>query len=208
MGNDQNIPNTSSTKKSRIRSLSRWLAAVCVPLLGLVLFLPTMLGSKWIYDPLLKRLANDDFELGIDSVKLSWFSPLEFQGITVRQTIPTDSEPIGASSSTPFPSAPLISIHSIQSNRGLFGYLLNGRNLGRIQINEPKLGIALLEDGSNVERLIHALNNSQKQKQSQTQTNAKSQPKLDLDIYPFLPRANVATTSPASYMSLMTEGQS
>ena len=182
MGNDQNIPNTSSTKKSRIRSLSRWLAAVCVPLLGLVLFLPTMLGSKWIYDPLLKRLANDDFELGIDSVKLSWFSPLEFQGITVRQTIPTDSEPIGASSSTPFPSAPLISIHSIQSNRGLFGYLLNGRNLGRIQINEPKLGIALLEDGSNVERLIHALNNSQKQKQSQTQTNAKSQPKLDLDI--------------------------
>ena len=135
-----------------------------------------MLGSKWIYDPLLKRLANDDFELGIDSVKLSWFSPLEFQGITVRQTIPPDSEP--------FSSAPLVSIRSIQSNRGLFGYLLNGRNLGRIQINEPKLGIALLEDGSNVERLIHALNNSQKQKQSQTQTqtNAKSQPKLDLDI--------------------------
>lgn len=180
MGNNQNIPNTSSTKKSRIRSLSRWLAAVCVPLLGLVLFLPTMLGSKWIYDPLLKRLANDDFELGIDSVKLSWFSPLEFQGIIVRQTIPTDSEPIGASSSTPFPSAPLISIRSIQSNRGLFGYLLNGRNLGRIQINEPKLGIALLEDGSNVERLIHALNNSQTQ--SQSQSNAKSQPKLDLDI--------------------------
>ena len=180
MGNNQNIPNTSSTKKSRIRSLSRWLAAVCVPLLGLVLFLPTMLGSKWIYDPLLKRLANDDFELGIDSVKLSWFSPLEFQGITVRQTIPTDSEPISASSSTPLPSAPLISIRSIQSNRGLFGYLLNGRNLGRIQINEPKLGIALLEDGSNVERLIHALNNSQTQTQSQA--NAKSQPKLDLDI--------------------------
>jgi hypothetical protein len=178
MGNDQNIPIASSTKKSCMRSFSRWLAVVCVPLLGLVLFLPTMLGSKWIYDPLLKRLANDDFELGIDSVKLSWFSPLEFQGITVRQTIPTDSEPIGASSSTPFPSAPLISIRSIQSNRGLFGYLLNGRNLGRIQINEPKLGIALLEDGSNVERLIHALNNSQ----TQTQTNTKSQPKLDLDI--------------------------
>lgn len=182
MGNDQNIPNTSSTKKSRIRSLSRWLAAVCVPLLGLVLFLPTMLGSKWIYDPLLKRLANDDFELGIDSVKLSWFSPLEFQGITVRQTIPTDSEPSSASSSTPFPGAPLISIRSIQSNRGLFGYLLNGRNLGRIQINEPKLGIALLEDGSNVERLIHALNNSQTQTPLQPQPQGKSQLKLDLDI--------------------------
>jgi len=36
----------------------------------------------------------------------------------------------------------------------------------------------------------------------------KRPPKLDLDIYPYLPRATVATTSPASYMSLMTEGQS
>ena len=36
----------------------------------------------------------------------------------------------------------------------------------------------------------------------------KRPPKLDLDIYPYLPRANVATTSPASYLSLMTEGQS
>jgi hypothetical protein len=35
----------------------------------------------------------------------------------------------------------------------------------------------------------------------------KRPPKLDLDIYPYLPRANVATTSPASYMSLMTEAQ-
>jgi hypothetical protein len=36
----------------------------------------------------------------------------------------------------------------------------------------------------------------------------KRPPKLDLDIYPYLPRANVATTSPASYKSLMAEGQS
>lgn len=27
--------------------------------------------------------------------------------------------------------------------------------------------------------------------------------KLDLDIYPYLPKANVGTTSAASYMSLM-----
>jgi hypothetical protein len=29
-------------------------------------------------------------------------------------------------------------------------------------------------------------------------------PKLDLDVYPYLPRANVATTSAASYMSLLS----
>ena len=33
----------------------------------------------------------------------------------------------------------------------------------------------------------------------------KRPPKLDLDVYPYLPRANVATTSAASYMSLLSE---
>lgn len=28
-------------------------------------------------------------------------------------------------------------------------------------------------------------------------------PKLDLDVYPYLPKANVGTTSAASYLSLM-----
>jgi hypothetical protein len=31
----------------------------------------------------------------------------------------------------------------------------------------------------------------------------KGPPRLDLDFYPYLPRANVGMTNPASYMSLM-----
>jgi hypothetical protein len=31
----------------------------------------------------------------------------------------------------------------------------------------------------------------------------KRPPRLDLDFYPYLPRANVATTQPSSYMSLL-----
>jgi CO dehydrogenase/acetyl-CoA synthase gamma subunit (corrinoid Fe-S protein) len=30
---------------------------------------------------------------------------------------------------------------------------------------------------------------------------------LDLDVYPYLPKANVGTTSAASYMSLMQRGK-
>jgi hypothetical protein len=30
-------------------------------------------------------------------------------------------------------------------------------------------------------------------------------PRLDLDVYPYLPRATVTTTSAASYMSLLSE---
>ena len=33
----------------------------------------------------------------------------------------------------------------------------------------------------------------------------KRPPKLDLNVYPYLPRANVEATSAASYMALMTE---
>jgi hypothetical protein len=36
----------------------------------------------------------------------------------------------------------------------------------------------------------------------------KRPPKLDLDCYPYLPRANVAATSAASYMCLMAGGAS
>ena len=32
-------------------------------------------------------------------------------------------------------------------------------------------------------------------------------PRLDLDVYPFLPRTNIATTSASSYMSLLTGGE-
>ena len=33
----------------------------------------------------------------------------------------------------------------------------------------------------------------------------KRPPRLDLDIYPYLPKALVETTKPASYMSLMAQ---
>jgi hypothetical protein len=33
-------------------------------------------------------------------------------------------------------------------------------------------------------------------------------PKLDLDVYPYLPRAHVGTTSAASYLCLMSGGAS
>ena len=32
-------------------------------------------------------------------------------------------------------------------------------------------------------------------------------PRLDLDVYPFLPRTNIATTSAASYMRLLAGGE-
>ena len=83
-----------------------------------VLMLPTILGTKWIYQPLVDRLAADDFDLSIDSVHLRWFTPLRFERIYIAQ-----ADGLG-----------LVSIAEIRSNRSLFGFLLGGRQLGRIEI--------------------------------------------------------------------------
>jgi len=138
---------------------------------GLVflLALPTMLGSKWIYEPIIQRLAKDQFKLEIGAVKLSWFGSLEFDQIQISQTV---------DGLVPNEFPPLVTIRAIKSNRGLLGYLVNGRNLGRVEILEPKLDIALLEDGSNLERLVTSIEGDQ----SKETTQKKSKPKLDLDL--------------------------
>jgi hypothetical protein len=146
----------------------RWLGILLfgAGLLIVVLALPTMLGSRWIYEPLLKRLARDQFVLDIESVKLRWFSPIEFNGVSISQ------------SQNEKASSPLVFIRSIRSNRGLVGYLLNGRNLGRVEILDPQLDIALLEDGTNLERLVKSIEGSS----SDSVPKSKSQPKVDLDL--------------------------
>ena len=65
----------------------------------------------------------------------------------------------------------------------MVGYLLNGRSLGRVEIMEPKIDIALLEDGSNLERLVKSIEGTQ----GGTSSSPKSQPKLDLDHHWFRP---------------------
>ncbi len=149
----------------------RWLKGFGIVGIGILVFifaLPTILGSRWIYEPLIKRLALDQFTLDIESVQLSWFSSLEFQGISISQS---DS----AKGATP-----LVSIRSIKSNQGLLGYLINGRNLGRVEIMEPKLDIAMLEDGSNLERLVKSIEGSNRD--TAAGPKPKTQPKLDLDL--------------------------
>jgi len=143
---------------------------LALTLAGFVLFLPAMLGSKWVYEPLIKRLARDKFILTIDSVKLNWFSPLEFRGIAIKQAIsPNESNT----------SSSIVSIEAIKSNRGLLGYLWNGRNLGRIEIQKPRIDIALLEDGTNLERLLDSIQEKDPLKQP---VDKKPLAKLDLEV--------------------------
>lgn len=171
VSNSTGVSSTAinANPKRRNRHLLKIAGALGLGFFLLLLALPTMLGSRWIYEPLIQRLAQDQFQLEIDSVKLRWFSPLEFQGISIRDSGAPDTKSL---------SVPLVTIRSVKSNRGLLGYLINGRNLGRIEVLEPKIDIALLENGSNLERLVKSIQGKQKAKSSES----KTQPKLDLDL--------------------------
>lgn len=155
----------SPRKKRRIVLL-----ILTLVLFGFVLILPSILGSKWVYEPLIRRLAQEKFVLTIDSVSLNWLSPLEFRGIAIQQATAPN-----ASASEPS----ILSIESIRSNRGLLGYLWNGRNLGRIEIEKPRIDIALLENGTNLERLVHSVQGTPS---ATAPVNKKPLAKLDLHV--------------------------
>ncbi len=126
-------------------------------------FLPTIAGSKWIMEPVIKRLAQDRFVLTTEAVRLRWFSPLEIRGIVIKQ----DGD------------VPLLTIDEIRSDRGLFGYLIGGRTLGQLEINKPTIDIELLANESNLSRFINAVRGSN---DSTEDTKPKSKPLFDIDI--------------------------
>lgn len=124
--------------------------------------LPTILGARWIYQPLVDQLAADDFRLQIASVKLRWLSPLKFEGVELHET---DGQS-------------LLTVSEIKTDRGLLWYLIGGRKLGRIEIVRPTLDVELLKDGSNLDRIIHSIDKA-------TRTDrpvAKEPPAFDIEI--------------------------
>ena len=147
----------------RMKQLAIFCLALSALLLVGVLLLPTILGTKWIYQPLVDRLAADNFDLSIDSVHLRWFSPLSFERIDVKQ-----SDGLG-----------LVSIAEIRSDRSLLGYFLGGRRLGRIEIVRPTVDIKLLADDSSLDRLIKAIEGKAKAEAGDKQ---KSKPRIDIEI--------------------------
>jgi hypothetical protein len=126
-------------------------------------FLPTLAGSKWIIEPVIQRLAQDRFVLTTEAVHLSWFSPLEIRGIVIKQ----DGD------------VPLLTIDTIRSNRGLLGYLIGGRNLGKVEIVKPTIDIELLADESNLSRFINAVRGSE---EGTSEAKPTAKPLFDIDI--------------------------
>ena len=128
--------------KSFKRRIVRWLLLAIVACAALVGALPTLVGSRWIYQPLIDQLAADKFHVSIDSVRLRWLSPLQLQGIQLSESAD---------------GRPLLTIRSVRTDRSLIGYLLGGRKLGRLEIDQPTVAVELLKDGTNLERIVQSI---------------------------------------------------
>lgn len=154
-----------------------WKWAVGITLVGGLLtlaLLPTLLASRWIYQPLVDRLAAERFTLTLDRVQIGWLRPLEFE--TIKLQVQSSDLPQGQE------LPPLLSIQSIRSNRSLLGYLWGGRDLGTVEIESPNIDIRLLEEGSNLQRLIQALQGPNQSASSSKSSDKKIPPSLDVEI--------------------------
>lgn len=168
--------------------MSRWIWSFLALLFVLALALlglPTFVGSHWVYQPLVDRLAAEKFQLKIEKVHFRWFQPISFKTIQLSNT-PKKRNPKDQLTSAS-DEAPLVKIDSIRSDRSLLGFLWYGRNLGTIEVINPNIDVRLLEDGSNLERLIGELTNSSPKTDAGDQgpdgdQGSKQPPMMDITI--------------------------
>ncbi len=143
----------------------RWLGIVLGGVVLVMLFLPTLLGSRWIYEPILHRLETGNFNLAVGSVQLRWFTPILLQDVAITET----------------GGPALLRIREVRTDRGLLASLFSGRHLGRVEIIEPQLDIELLKDGSNLARLIDSLEGKLGEPAA-SKTQSEKAIAIDLDV--------------------------
>ena len=202
------LPNRPN--RNLLRTIAWSVLGLLLILTAFVASLPSIVGSRWFYQKLVDKLAVEGFRLEIGSADISWIRPIALRDIRIEQLdAPEPVDPFLASSDNPLSSSDptvslassatsqntsrklsLLSVEAIESNRSLLGYLVGGRNLGKITIVKPKVDIELLENSSNLEKLVRSIENTQA---GANEPKAKKPPRIDLEIA--LTDASVAVVS-------------
>ncbi len=136
------------------------LVTLAVLLISVVLVLPSVLGSKWLYQPVLERLAKQGLIVEIERLELGWLTPLRVQNIQVQMA---DGKSV-------------LAIRQWSSSRTLWGFLLHGRDLGEFVIDEPTVDVDFLESGHFLD-LVRGVVGAESDAVS-----SKSRPKIDIDF--------------------------
>ena len=109
-------------------------------LVVLVLLLPTIISKTPLRNaPLRLALRNMHGTVQAGGASLSWFAPLEYSDIQIRNE----------------QGDLLVSLAKVQSERiSLCGLLSNLNDLGTFRVERPQVNVALRPDGSNLEDLF------------------------------------------------------
>ena len=121
----------------------RWLVLGAV---GLAILVAWLIPAIVAHSPILNwtiglATAKLNGQVTVRSASLGWLSAPSISGIEIR-----DEQ-----------DQPLLEIPRATGNRSLLGLLWNRTDLGRFQLEQPKLSLLLRQDGSNLEDVLAAL---------------------------------------------------
>ena len=124
---------------SRKRKIRRWIIGLVVGVLLLIVAAPYLAGMRPFRDMILRAaLPPLDGTATARSASLGWFSPICFEGIEIRSP---DGEPV-------------VSIDRFQGDRPLWRLLFGAGDLGRFEIQRPRLAVVATEQGTNLREVF------------------------------------------------------
>jgi translocation and assembly module TamB len=142
---NHNLDEFDRPSRNRRRRLRPWkaivFAVVVLFIVGLV-FLPTILTSRGVLVGLVERYGGlAPLKVDLDRVEAGWFQPIGIQGF---QLLDADGGTI-------------VRIGSIQTAKGILGWVMNSTELGTVQISNVEADIVTYEGTSNVEQALKPL---------------------------------------------------
>jgi len=148
----ESVASTSTPATGTRLTLGRILAFGGLAAVVGVILLPQLVSSRWVYGPMIDRLGAGNFRLSIDSVELNWLRPIRFSGVSI-------SEAVGGKKGAPDvkPAEPLVEVAEIATDRGLIGFILSGRELGKLEIIRPVIDVSLFDENGGLSDLLTAI---------------------------------------------------
>lgn len=122
----------------------RW-AIVLGALVAILWFLPPIIAHTPLMSWVLRKVANLNGNISVQSASLGWFSPISASGIEI-----CDAE-----------NQLVLHADQLTAQRSLFGLLTNLHDVGTMRIERPKLTLLLSKDGSNIETVLARWLNSE-----------------------------------------------
>lgn len=121
------------------RKPRRWLrrlGVICVLLIALAWFAPTILVKTGLLNPLIaKATAKVNGHVSIGGISLGWFAPIVLTDVKL-------SDPDGK---------PILTVPTVRSSHSLLSLARNQADLGTFTIENPQLDIVCMKDSTNLE---------------------------------------------------------